>query len=463
MTVGNSDSPLRVAIVGAGPAGFYLASHLLRQDAHIKIDLFDRLPTPFGLIRNGVAPDHQKDKSVARTYHRYGTDPNLCFYGGCGYGSEIGLQQLKDHYHQIAFTTGASADRRLGIPGEDLKGSHSATEFVGWYNAHLDFVDHQFDLSKRRVAIIGNGNVAIDVARILGKNTEELATTDIADYALKELTESAVKDIHLIGRRGPVQAAFSTREMDELLSLRELKLHFNRREPDELSEQWLRQNPSREISKKLELLEQFATGKRVFLRYKKSRNLHLSFWESPVELHGNSEGRLVAITLRENRPVRVGDTLRAEPTDRTRKIDMDLVFRSVGYRSEQLPGLPFNESTGTLPHREGRILDQDKAMTGLYAAGWVKRGPTGIIGTNKTCARETAESMLDDFSKGQVLSPSNPSVDDARALVMKLCPAYITYADWNVIDEAEVWRGEQLGRPRVKFTHVENMLQLLRH
>lgn len=458
------DKPLRVAIVGAGPAGFYLSAHLLkREEVNLEIDLFERLLTPTGLIRYGVAPDHQKDKSVGSTYGRYGTDPRLCFYGGLEYGTDIDMKLLKRHYHQIAFTTGLGSNAPLGVPGEDLIGSHAATEFVGWYNSHPDFVDQQFDLSHSAAVVIGNGNVALDAVRMLGTDPETLDSTDISDYALKALANSKIEDIYLVGRRGPAQAAFTPKELKELLLLTEIRPEFRGAELDPISAQWLEQYPKREATRNLDLIRRCINKEDVKLRILSGKRLHFKFWTSPVAFNGDQQNRLTSVTLRKNTPNNVDGQIVAEPTDETETIATSLVISSVGYRGQVLADLPIDQRNNTLPHKLGRITDQGKVLTGLYTAGWVKRGASGVIGTNKTCAKMTAESMLKDFKSKRFLSPEQPSTELTQKMLMDVYPCYINYEDWRIIDSAEVRKGRARYRPRVKFFRNDDIMSLLRH
>jgi ferredoxin--NADP+ reductase len=459
--VGTKENPLRVAIIGAGPTGFYTAEHLFkRKDLAVEIDMYDSLPTPFGLVRAGVAPDHQKIKSVTNLYTRIAQKPGYRFFGNVKFGKDITLEDLQDHYHQIVFCTGAQSDNYLNIPGADLEGHHPATEFVAWYNGHPDFRDRQFDLSQEKVAVIGVGNVAIDVARILSLSHDELAKTDIADYALEALSNSGVKEVYIIGRRGPVQAKFTTPEVKELGELEEADVFTlpEEMELDELSQKELESTADRGTARKVELLKSYADNKPTG----KPKQLTLRFLVSPVEMYGDEQGRLTGMKLVKNELYATdAGTLRPAATDQFEELEAGLVFRSIGYRGVPLPGIPFNQSWGVIYNEEGRIIDPDtnKPIVGEYTAGWIKRGPSGVIGTNKPDALETVEKMMEDLKEGSYLHPSNPDAADALKMVEERQPDYFSFEDWEKLDEIEVARGEEQNRPRVKFTTVKEMME----
>jgi ferredoxin--NADP+ reductase len=453
-----------VAVIGAGPAGFFVAEQLLsREGVHVEVDMYERLPAPFGLVRFGVAPDHEKIKNVSRSFEKTGGKPNFRFFGNVEIGKHLSLADLRQHYHQICFTTGAQTDRRIGIPGEDLERSHTATEFVAWYNAHPDYRDCEFDLSVERVAIIGVGNVAVDVARILCRTPEELAQTDIADHALEALRRSRVKEVYMLGRRGPAQAAFTTAEVRELGELpgADTVTVPEEVELDPLSEEWAEREDSRTLQKKLEVLREMAqrppTGK--------PRRLTIRFLRSPVELIGNSAHKVVGMRLVKNVLVPGEDgRIVANPTDVTEELPVELVFRSVGYRGIPIPGLPFDDRRGIVPNQLGRVVQPEtgEPLSGVYVSGWIKRGPTGVIGTNKPDAAETVTAMLEDVSAGAVPTSQNADPVAVLDLVRQRQPDYISFADWRRIDAAETQRGKAQGRPRVKFTTVEEMLEVAR-
>jgi ferredoxin--NADP+ reductase len=460
---GTEALPLRVAIVGAGPAGYYAADHLLRQDrVVVEVDMIDRLPTPYGLVRAGVAPDHQKIKSVTAAFDKVAAHPRFRFYGGVDLGKHIQVVDLRRHYHQILYSTGAQTDRRMGIPGEDLRGSHPATEFVAWYNGHPDYRDCQFDLTQERAAVVGVGNVAIDVARILCRSPEELAKTDIADYALEALRASRIKEVYLLGRRGPAQAAFTNPEVKEVGELADADVTAlpEEVELDPLSQADVERSQDRATLKKVELLREYATRKPAG----KSKRLVIRFLVSPVELYGNDAGAVVGMRLVRNRlEATPAGTLQARPTDQFETLPVGLVFRSVGYRGVALPGVPFHESWGVILNENGRVLDPDtrQPVVGEYAAGWIKRGPTGVIGTNKPDAAQTVECMREDLAAGRILKPEEPEASAADRLIRGRQPRCVSYKDWLKLNQIEVARGRATGRPRVKFTRVEDMLAAL--
>jgi ferredoxin--NADP+ reductase len=461
-TAGTPARPLRVAIIGAGPTGFYVADHLLRnQGVAVEVDMFDRLPTPYGLVRLGVAPDHQKIKFVTNAFDKVAASPGFRFFGGVDFGKHVTLADLRAHYHQIVYCTGAQTDRRMGIPGEDLAGSHPATEFVAWYNGHPDYRDCVFDLSQECVAVVGVGNVAVDVVRILCRTPEELATTDIADYALDALGKSRVKEVYLLGRRGPAQAAFTNPEIRELGELPDADIVADPAEVelDPLSRAAVERSQDRATAKKVDILREYARRPASG----KSRRLILRFLVSPVELIADA-GRVAAMRLVRNELYATSTgALQPRATDRFEEIPVGLVFRSVGYRGVPLSGVPFNESWGVILNDKGRVLDPGtkQPLVGEYTAGWIKRGPTGVIGTNKPDAAETVECMFEDLAGGTVLEPTHPEAAAADALVRQRQPSFVSYADWLKLDAIEVAQGRAQGRPRVKLTSVEEMLAAL--
>jgi len=462
-TLGTSTQPLRVAVIGSGPAAFYAVEHFFKQpNLVVHIDMFDRLPTPYGLVRYGVAPDHPKIKSVTKVYEKLALDPRFRFFGNVEFGKHVKLADLQQYYHQILFATGAQTDRRMNIPGEDLRGSHPATEFVAWYNGHPDFRDYQFDLSVERVAVVGVGNVAIDVARILCRTYDELAKTDIADYALEALRHSRVKEVYLLGRRGPAQAAFTNPEIQEVGEMQDADVFTcaDETQLDPISQAELQSEPDPMIQKKVEILQHYATHQPTG----KSRKLFIRFLVSPVELMGDASGRVVKMKLVRNTLVKSETgTISAQPTDQFEELEVGMVFRSVGYRGVALPDVPFHDKWGVILNERGRVLDpaSKQPCAGLYTAGWIKRGPSGVIGTNKPDAVETVNMMLEDLQKGNVFTPAHPARADAEQFIQSQQPKFITFADWQKIDQIEVANGAKQGRPRVKLTTVEEMLKVV--
>lgn len=452
---GTPADPLRVAIVGAGPAGFFLAERLLgKEGISVEVDLYERLPTPYGLVRFGVAPDHEKIKNVTRSFDKIAARPGFRFFGNVDVGRDITLDDLRRFYHQVCFTTGAQTDRHMGIPGEDLARSHPATEFVAWYNGHPDYRDLTFDLSVERVAVVGVGNVAVDVARMLCRTPEELAGTDTADYAQEALRRSQVREVYLLGRRGPLQAAFTNPEAKELGELDGADICVLPEEValDPLSQAALDGGEDNAARKKIEILREFSRRARTG----KPRVLTIRFLVSPVELLGDGQGRVRAMRLARNRLVDgTGGALRAEATGQFEELPVELVFRSVGYRGVPLAGLPFDQRAGIVPNERGCVAP------GIYVAGWIKRGPTGVIGTNKPDAAETAEAMLADLQRDVHLAPGQPAAAAAEAHVRRVQPAVVSYPDWQRLDRFETERGKALGRPRLKCTTVREMLDVV--
>lgn len=458
-SLGTEANPLRVAIIGAGPAGFYAAERLMKEkDFVVEVDMFERLPTPYGLVRYGVAPDHQKIKSVTAAFDRMAKDPHFHYYGNVEYGTDMTLDELKDHYHQIVFSTGAQTDRMMEIPGEELMGSYPATEFVAWYNGHPDFRDCVFDLSVEKAAVVGIGNVAVDVARILCRTPEELANTDIADYALEALRHSKVREVTILGRRGPAQAAFTPIEIKELGEMEDCDIIILPEEAalDPLSEASLAdadRNTVRNVEIVQELSQRPPAGK--------SKTLYLRFLVSPMEISGDEAGHVTGLTLVRNElyATETG-TLRPRATDVTEDLDVGIVFRSIGYRGVPLPGIPFHDRWGVILNDTGRIVDPEtkEPLVGLYTAGWIKRGPSGVIGTNKPDAAETVELMLEDARAGKVLQPTHAGVDEAESYVRDHKPTFLSYTDWQKLDAYEIAQGQASNRPRVKVTKVDEML-----
>ena len=458
---GTLPQPLRVAIIGSGPAAFYVAERLLKVMADgVSIDMFERLPAPFGLVRYGVAPDHQKIKQVIRVFDRVARNDAFRFFGNVEYGKHVELEDLRRHYHQVCFATGAQTDRELGIPGEDLERSHPATEFVAWYNGHPDFRHCRFDLSAERVAVVGVGNVAVDVARILCLTPDELAQTDIADYALEALRESKVREVIMLGRRGPAQAAFTNPEVRELGQLEgaDAVALANEVALDPLSRRMVEGTADRDLTRKLEILRDIAATP----PHGKPRRLILRFLVSPAALFDDGAGGVGGMRIVRNRLEQSGDRLRAIGTDIRQDLPVDMVFRSVGYRGVPLAGVPFDDRGGIIPNDGGRIVGDDgDHLPGMYVSGWIKRGPSGVIGTNKPDGKATADAMIEDAGTGHAFMPTAADPASAASLVRERQPQVIGYDDWQRLDAIEVERGERAGRPRVKFTDLEEMLQEL--
>ena len=444
----------RVAIVGAGPAGAFAAACLLRARGDAEIDLYERLPTPWGLLRGGVAPDHQEIKRLQDTFHRQTIARGCRFLGNVQVGTDITHDELLEHYTAVVYATGAQTDKSLGIPGEDLSGSWAATEFVAWYNGHPDYRDLEFDLSCKRAVVIGNGNVAADVVRMLTLSAAELERTDVADHALDVLRASSIEEVVVLGRRGPAQAAFTSAEVRELGRLDGVDLDVEPFELDPVSEEWLADEGTFTARTNVRLLREFADRP---AREGAERRIALRFLTSPVAIRGN--GRVEAVDVRGNEIVRSDDgALRARPLDEeVETIDCGLVLRSVGYRAVPLPGVPFDARSFVLPNEDGRVLMPDgDPLPGVYAVGWIKRGPTGILGTNKRDAEETVTCLAADLDT--LPPPVHPGREAIDALLAERAPGLVTADGWRAIDRAELQRGRHERRPRVKLASRDELL-----
>ncbi|MBX5473500.1 MAG: FAD-dependent oxidoreductase [Thermoleophilia bacterium] len=454
MSENGSERPLRVAVVGSGPAGFYAAGALLDGDVPVEVDMIERLPTPWGLVRLGVAPDHPKIKSVSRAFERIAAKPGFRFLGNVEVGRDLHHSDLCTLYDAVLYAVGAQSDRRMGIPGEDLPGSWPATELVAWYNGHPDYQHLEFDLSVERVVVVGAGNVAVDVARMLALTPEELAPTDATDAAIAAIGGSGIREIVMLARRGPAQAAFTTPELIELgeLAGADVVVDPADLELDPVSEASLAEDTN--AQRNLEVLREFA----VRTPQGKPRRLVLRFCVSPVAILG--EERVEAVELVRNRlePDASG-ALRAVPTGERETLPCGLVFRSVGYRGVSLPEVPFDEERGTIRNDRGRVLGDDgEPLPGVYCAGWIKRGPTGVIGTNKKDATETVELLFEDLAAGRLERKSGVGAAAVDALLAERGIRCVEYAGWEAIDEIERSAGERLGRPRVKLCTWDELL-----
>ncbi|MGE5692134.1 MAG: FAD-dependent oxidoreductase [Pseudomonadota bacterium] len=431
---------MKVAVVGSGPAGFYAAGALLAADPPAEVDLIERLPTPWGLVRLGVAPDHPKIKDVSRAFEKIAARPGFRFLGNVELGRDVSHDELRERYDAVLYAVGAQADRRMGIPGEDLPGSWAATEFVAWYNGHPDFQHLTFDLSGERAVVVGNGNVALDVARMLALTPAELAPTDTTDEAIAAINGAGIREILVLGRRGPVQAAWTPVEVGELgeLAGADVVVDPAQLELDPASAAALEAAPPT-VRRSVEHLRDFAARPPAG----RPRAIRLRFFTSPVALLG--DGRVEAVEVVRNELVEG----RAVPTDERERIPCGIVFRSVGYRGVALPGVPFDEESGTIPNDRGRV------EPGLYVAGWIKRGPSGVIGTNKKDATETVELLLEDARAGLLPRPSGGDLLD---LLVARGAEPVLYAGWKAIDAAERAAGEPRGRPRVKLCSWDDLL-----
>lgn len=452
--LGGEARPVRVAIVGSGPSGFYAAEALLKAEPVVTVDMFERLPSPFGLVRLGVAPDHQKIKNVTKIYDRIAAKPGFEYFGNVEYGRDLTMADLREHYDAVIFASGAPSDRNLGIPGEDLPGSYAATEFVAWYNGHPDFADRSFDFSHDTAVVIGQGNVAVDVCRILCKTVDELKTTDIAKHALDALAESKIRSVYMVGRRGPVQAKFTQVEIKEMGHLADCDTYIDPAMFDfDPSSQAEYADPSNKNAAHIvPILEEIAKTAPAG----KARRLNIEFCKGPVEIRGSE--RVESIVLEKNELTGEPFNIKARGTGELEEIPCGLVLRSVGYRGEPLPDVPFDEARAVFPNEKGRILTED-GSPGLYVVGWIKRGPSGVIGTNKPDSIETVETLLGDLKN---ISPcGNPDTNSLLKGLRERGVRVVSYADWTQIDAAEVSRGQSIGKPREKFTRVSEMLAIL--
>jgi len=453
--LGTPERPLRVAIVGSGPSGFYTAETLLKQSLNVKVDMFDKLPVPFGLVRYGVAPDHPKIKNVTKIFEKTAGNPKFSFFGNVTVGKNVSVFELNKFYDAVVFAYGAESDRQLGINGEDLAGSYTATEFVAWYNGHPDFQDHHFDFSHEIAVIVGNGNVAMDVARILCKTPEELKGTDITQNALEALAESKIKEVHIYGRRGPVQASFTAPEIREMGELADC---YSVIDPQDLQ---LNESSLKELEdpgnagrkKNYEIMRNFLN----IGPHGRKRKFVLHFGRSPVEIIG--KGRVQKVKFEINKLTGEPNKQKVRGTGKFEEIDCGMFFRSVGYTGISIKGLPFSAQTGVVPNHSGRVMDSEQIFTGWYVAGWIKRGAVGVIGTNKPDAEETVKSLLEDIEH---LNPCEiPDTEELIKFLKDHEVRVVTFEDWKKIDAAEVQRGAKSGKPREKFARVTGMLSAI--
>jgi ferredoxin--NADP+ reductase len=436
---------MRIAVIGAGPAGFYASDQLLA--AGFEVDLLDALPTPFGLVRSGVAPDHPNIKAATRVYEKTAAKPGFRFFGGVVLGEHVTRAALLERYHAVVYAFGTDDDNRLGIPGEDRPGSYSARRFVAWYNGHPDAVEESFDLSAQRAVVIGNGNVATDVARMLLLDPDELGITDVADHALGPLAEAQVQEVILIGRRGPAQAAFTNPELRELGEMTGVDVQVDPAEVDVEVPADLDKIARRNV----EILQGYAqrppggAGRRISLK----------FLRSPVEILGDGEdGPVTGIRVVHNRL----EGGRAVPTGDHEVIDCGLLFRSIGYRGRPLDSIPFDPARGLIRNDGGRVCDEEGVPhRGEYAVGWIKRGPSGVIGTNKKDAADTVAKVVADAEAG-ALDSARPDADECAQWLAACAPDAVTWEGWQAIDEQERTAGEPHGRPRVKLVRLADLV-----
>ena len=457
--LGTDDNPLLVAIVGSGPSGFYAAEALIKSDIEVNVDIIERLPSPYGLVRSGVAPDHPKLKTTINLYKKIAVDPHFNLIANVTVGEDISIEELCETHHAIILTYGAETDRKLGVPGEDLKGSYTATEFVGWYNGHPDYRELEFDLSQDIAVIIGQGNVAADVSRILSKTVDELKNTDIAQHALDVLAESKLKEIHIIGRRGPAQAKFTPKELREFGELSDCNpiileedLVLNDESKKELEEK------SNVTHKKVyDLFSEFSKRK---IDSNKSKKCFFRFLMGPKGIIGDV--KIEKLVLEKNELSGEPFKQSAKGTNETIEINTSILFRSIGYHGIAMPGVPFHENWGTIPNKKGRVTENDGAVVNqLYTAGWIKRGPSGIIGTNRACSSETIQCLLSDLEKLNTGTKKYGASEIYSKLDNKNI-RHVNFDEWSQIDTKEIEIGEPKGKPREKYTYIEEMLSVIK-
>lgn len=452
------EGPLKVAIVGSGPAACYAAQELL-ADPGVRVNMFERLPTPFGLVRAGVAPDHLSTKKAGESFRSVLGHRHLKCWFNVEIGNHLSHDELMEHHHAVIYAVGAAGDRRMGVEGEDLAGSHAATDFVAWYNGHPEHADRQFDLSGERAVIIGNGNVALDIARLLVTDPDDLAQTDIAEHALEALRSSRIEEVVVVGRRGPAQAAFTNPELLALTQMPGIDVMLSEGSVGAVEAAVSQGGEGAfRTSLKLRLLQQISSNrpnpgrKRIVLR----------FLASPAALVGDK--RVESIELINNELVAVDGDLTAVATAETETLGAGLIIRSIGYFGHPVPDVPFDEALGIVPNDHGRVKDTntDSPVPGVYAAGWIKRGPSGVIGTNKACSAETADTLVADFVAGALTPPKSPDDEALASLVKTRQPEFIDLPGWLAIDRRERERGREAGRSRLKFVSVADLLAAAR-
>jgi len=453
----------RIAVVGSGPAAFYAATELASVSG-VEVDIFDRLLTPYGLVRAGVAPDHPGTKAVTDLFRSVAGKKSVRVRFGVDIGTDISHEDLMEHYDAVIYATGAPDDRPLGIPGENLAGSHSAAEFVAWYNGNPDFANRTFDLSCERAVIVGNGNVALDIARVLSTPPAALALTDIADHALAALQQSCIREVVVLGRRAPAQAAFTNPELISLIDSPEVDVFACAADVDtDAANPDIAEGQDASTRLTVELVRELASrqlpkdGDQPGSGDEQARNrIVLRFCLSPVNISGN--GSVSGLDLAHNvLTLDSNGVARAERTDHEETLETGLVIRSIGYRGRQIAGVPFDSERGVIPNVHGRVTDESgEPIPGIYATGWIKRGPTGVIGTNKKCAADTVRCLLEDIAAGRLSRPPHDRENFER-LMSEKAPDALDFSDWNKIDKAEIAAGSAHGRPRVKFVEPDKM------
>ncbi|MEB3048986.1 FAD-dependent oxidoreductase [Mycolicibacter sp. MYC123] len=452
--------PYHVAIVGSGPSGFFAAASLLKLaaggDVDVRVDMLEMLPTPWGLVRSGVAPDHPKIKSISSQFEKTAADPRFRFFGNITVGEHVTPAELAERYDAVVYAVGAQSDRHLGIPGEELPGSVAAVDFVGWYNGHPHFADHAPDLSVKRAVVIGNGNVALDVARILITQPDELRRTDIADHALERLGPRDIEEVVIIGRRGPLQATFTSpelRELGELAGLDDVDVVIEAAEFAGITDEDV-ETAAKHPKQNVKVLRTYV-GRELHPGH---RRIVFRFATSPIEIRG--DGRVQEIVLGHNELVTDDEgRVSARDTGEREVLAAQLVVRSVGYRGVPTPGLPFDERNATIPHTDGRIDGTDNQ----YVVGWIKRGPSGVIGSNKSDSQATIDTLAADLAARDLPDVGSDYEAQLQAWLLSRQPELITDEHWQRIDDHERSAGEPHGRPRVKLASVAEMLRIGRN
>ncbi|GAT16087.1 NADPH:adrenodoxin oxidoreductase fprA [Mycolicibacterium thermoresistibile] len=449
---------MQVAIVGSGPSGFFAAASLLKsadsaEGRDVRVDMLEMLPTPWGLVRSGVAPDHPKIKSISAQFEKVAADPRFRFFGNITVGDHVRPDELAERYDAVIYAIGTQADRALNIPGEELPGSVAAVDFVGWYNAHPHFENIDPDLSGGRAVVIGNGNVALDVARILVTDPEALAKTDIADHALEALRSRGIEEVVIVGRRGPLQATFTTlelRELGALEGLADVDVVVDPADFADITDEDL-EAAGKTVKQNVKVLRGYAEqGVRGA-----PRRIVFRFRTSPIEIRG--DGRVQSIVLGRNELVSdATGRIVAKDTGAREELPAQLVVRAIGYRGLPTPGLPFDERSGTIPHTDGRI----EGSRNEYVVGWIKRGPSGVIGSNKKDSQDTVDTLLADLRDAELADFGPDHHDELAAWLSSRQPKLVTADHWNVIDEHERGAGQQCGRPRVKLASVAELLRV---
>ena len=443
----------KIAIIGSGPSAFYAAQALFKSDISFNVDMFEKLPTPFGLLRGGVAPDHQQMKTVSKLYDKIATNDNFRFFGNVEVGKDIEFDQLKKHYHAVIVAVGAETDRRMNIPGEEATGSHTATEFVAWYNGQPNYQSKSFDLSGKNAIVIGQGNVAVDVTRILSKPIEILNKTDITDNAIQFLKNSSVKDVYMIGRRGPAQAAFTELELKELGKIEgvNIKIHDNLDLSKADQEEIAQTSKARKNVAELNHLKSLAPNPDA------SKTIHIMFYSSPIEII-ETNNQIKKVKFQKNKLEGNAGGQKAIPTDDFFELECDILFRSIGYRGVPFKGLPFDDRRGVIPNNGGQVIDSNNLnVENVYVTGWIKRGPSGVIGTNRSDSIETVNTLLNNIQEAKLID----NLDMAEILKNNEIQ-FLTYDEWKIIDQYEIKAGEKVGKPREKITSIKKIMEILK-